>query len=407
MTMERERTILCKNDHLQFGLCMSGVIKTYQKCPACGAKFPTSKGEVPILCGNGCQTQPTKFFIRIKWKGKVYDIYHDRSGRAMLAWQHAYRVITGIRAEIDGRVFDPGFYCKKAGTNFEVFWTKFLERYKGSTRDKIKAIGGNHLEPFFRYDIKEIRAFHIDDWWNQLRDKGLSPKYMNDCLQWLKRFFNIAHKLEIIERVPNFPDPAVVPKKKINWLTQDEQQAVYDKLPDEDKPIFDFLFLTGCRVMEAAGLQRADIDLRKGIIAIQHTINRHGKLGPTKSRNNRPIPITEDIRRCLARAINNLSGYVFVNKWGRHYSYEYIRSAWHEACKNAGVEPIQLKNATRHSFGMRLISQGVDMWRVSKAMGHSSERMTENYVSMLPEDMKEFYQKIIGEPTKDKWEVKE
>ena len=120
-----------------------------------------------------------------------------------------------------------------------------------------------------------------------------------------------------------------------------------------------------------------------------------------------PIPITEDIRRCLAKAINNLTGYVFVNKWGRHYSYEYIRAIWHEACKNADVEPIQLKNATRHSFGMRLISQGVDMWRVSKAMGHSSERMTENYVNMLPEDMKEFYQKIIGAPIKDKWEVKE
>ena len=40
-------------------------------------------------------------------------------------------------------------------------------------------------------------------------------------------------------------------------------------------------------------------------------------------------------------------------------------------------------------------------------MGRGSERMTGNYINVLPEGMKEVYQEMIGEPIENKWEVKE
>lgn len=374
-------------------LCMSGVIRTYQKCPACKGQFPSSKGAFPIVCTNGCQTQPTKFFIKLKWKGKQYAIYRDRSGRTVHSWEHASRLLAAIRTEIDSGIFDPDIYRKQSGSTFEAFWDKFLQQYPEgrSTFDKIETIGRLHFAPLFGFQMRDIRAFHVNDWWRNFKRKELSPKYSNDCLQWLKSFFMAAKALEIIEGVPNFPRPLELPETDIDWIVEEDQLKVLAKIPESDRPIFDFLFLTGCRVMEAAGLQRSDVDHKKGHIVIRHTITRKGKLGPTKNKKKRVIPLITEIRTCLKQAVPNLTGYVFVNRWGRRYSYEYLRSTWQQACQDAEVEPIKLKNATRHSFGMRLINQGVDMWRVSKTMGHSSERMTENYVKMLPNGTKEMY----------------
>ena len=44
----------------------------------------------------------------------------------------------------------------------------------------------------------------------------------------------------------------------VPYLTEEEQLAVLAALPKHDRPIYDFLFLTGVRVNEATGLQRKD-----------------------------------------------------------------------------------------------------------------------------------------------------
>ena len=79
---------------------MAGTIRTYQKCPKCGKKFPSSKGGFPIVCVNGCQTQPTKYFIKVYWKGEHEILYHDRDGRTIHDWGHAVAVIGEIRARM-------------------------------------------------------------------------------------------------------------------------------------------------------------------------------------------------------------------------------------------------------------------------------------------------------------------
>ena len=41
--------------------------------------------------------------------------------------------------------------------------------------------------------------------------------------------------------------------------------------------------------------------------------------------------------------------------------------------------------------GMQQIISGKDAWRVSKAMGHSDLKMTENYVAMAAKDLEDHY----------------
>jgi integrase len=371
---------------------MAGVIRTYQKCPKCGKPFPSSKGDFPIICAS-CRTQPTKFHLSVYWKGTDYNIYRSRDGREIHYYQDAVTTIGNIRAEIQAGTFDPDIYKRQSSTTFKAFWERFHSKYEGrvGTHDKLKAIG-RHFAYFDGFQMRDIRAYHIDEWWTGMQKKGLSAGYLNDCRQWLLRFFKQAVSLDIVEKAPHFPDPMSEPEATFEgYYTQEEQLKVLDALPKYDRPIFDFLFLTGVRVNEATALQRRDTDYQKGITIIRNTIKRDGSLGPTKNKRKRVIPLCPELVDCLRSATVGLKPFAFVNRWGRRYSDDYLRDTFTAACKTAGLTPIPLKNATRHSFAMGLLRKGFDIWQVSKTMGHSDIKMTENYGKMLVDGMKGMY----------------
>lgn len=384
---------------------MRGIIATYQTCPKCGAKFPSSKGGFPIICPAGCQTQPTKYYIKFWWKGRDHIIYRDRSGDTVHHWNHAIALLGEIRSEMDrhGKLkgyFDPGAYQRQSKTSFEPFWNQFVAKYKGSTHDKLNAIGQHHLTYFHQYQMRDIQPFHIDQWWMEMQDKGLSPKYLNDIMTWLKSFFRWAKQYKVITEEMYFPKSVETPEPEVDeWLTEADQDAVFAALPDYDKPVFDFLFLTGCRVNEACGLKRADVDWNRSVVIIQHTVKRDGSVGITKNKKKRRVIMSPQIRECLKQAMVagvikfDHAEYQFINKWGRRYSDDYLRDAFEKACHVAGIKPIKLKNATRHSAGMRLISRGYGMESVRDFYGHSSTRMTRHYAKVLDEQMVDMYER--------------
>ena len=376
---------------------MAGTIRTPQKCPACGKKFPTSKGDFPIVCST-CKTQPTKYLINLYWKGKYPVISRDRQGKTLHHWQAAVNLLGEIRSDIQSGKFDPEIYKQQSGTSFRAFWQKFQGKYEKniSTHAKIKTIGDHHLKPFIEMQMRDIRAFHIDDWWEELKRKDLSPKYLNDILQWLKHFMTQAYELDIVEKVPRFPKAVAVPERDIEWLNEDEQTMVFKELPKHDRPIFDFMFLTGVRVSEAIAVQRADIDFRNGRTIIRWTVKRDRKtIGEVKNKKFRIIPHVGPVESCLRNALKfcGINKLLFTNKWGRIYTQDYLRDKFKEACIKAGVKPIKLKNATRHSFGTQMVNGGVDIWTTSKAMGHSDIKMTERYAAVLAEGLKTAYKK--------------
>ena len=376
---------------------MSGIVATSQKCPSCGKKFPTSKGDFPIICET-CRTQPTKFVIKLYWKKKNYSIFRDRKGRTVHHWNHAVNLLGNIRSEIDAGGFFPETYKKQSSTRFSDFWKDFESDYKvgSATRSKINTIGKHHLDIFMPLQMRDIRAIHLNKWWKKMKKKELSPKYMNDVHQWLKRFMKEAYELDIITKVPKFPNTLKVPKKSIEWLQEEEQLEILELVPKHDVDIYDFMFLTGVRVSEAIALRRSDIDFKKGRTIIQHTVkkDRH-TIGLTKSQNVRVIPHTEEIEECLRRAVKvtGLNDQVFINQWGRIYTQDYLRDRFFKALDAAGLKRIPLKNGTRHSFGMRMVSRGVDIWTTSKAMGHSDIKMTQNYADILASQLKDAYKK--------------
>lgn len=381
---------------------MSGTIRTYQKCPACGAKFPSSKGGFPIVCKTGCMTQPTKYFISVKWLGISEQLFHDRDGRTVHDWGHAVSVLGEIRSRMASHkagkgFFDPSAYKKQSSTSFGSFWGRFEGRYKDATKEKIQAIGRHHVTHFSGFQMRDIVPWHVDEWWQNLAEKGLSERYKGDILTWVRAFFKYAAKLNVIEKIPailedlhvDIPEPEVE-----DWFTEGIQLAILGALPEYDRPIYDFLFLTGCRVGEACGLKRSDIRLDIGKVIISNTVKRNGEIGIVKNKKRRPIPYEGEIKACIVSALQRTgigNEFIFVNKFGRRYSDDYLRAILYKACDTVGVKRIKLKNATRHSFGMALLRKGYDRREVADVMNITNGKVINHYVKMLDEDISGAY----------------
>jgi integrase len=182
-----------------------------------------------------------------------------------------------------------------------------------------------------------------------------------------------------------------VEEKRIPWLTEEQQTKLMPHLPEYDHRIYKFLFRTGVKVNEATGLQKADILWEEGYINVCHTINRDSELGPAKERNTRPIPLAEPVKETLKGKVEYLSPYVFLNKWGKHYSDDYLRDTYYKACDAARLPRITLKNASRSSWGMQKLRKGIPLSKVSEGYGHSDLKMTKRYARQIADDLKELY----------------
>lgn len=99
----------------------------------------------------------------------------------------------------------------------------------------------------------------------------------------------------------------------------------------------------------------------------------------------------EDYRPTVSMA--SRSEYLFPSNRSEHISGQAFNDAVKEAAENAGIQQVQMVNKAgeerqavtahvlRHTFAMRCINAGWDIYALSSALGHSSVEVTEqNYL---------------------------
>ncbi len=240
---------------------MKGTIRTKEKCPKCKGKFVG----LPLQCPT-CLTTPSRFFIdfHLPRHGRL-KIYSDKLGLSLDSHQRANRVLESIRYEFDQHIFDPARYVAAniQDFKFEVrvegwYQSKLKEVEKGdlaeSYTSKLKCYTEYYYLPFFKgMDIRDIRTFHIQQFYDQLPSTK-SLKYLKNIMGGLKHFFNTLKRFEYISQTPSFPViqvNQVTPK----WIDSPTQLKILDMIPYEDRPIFAFLMFQGVRPSEARALK--------------------------------------------------------------------------------------------------------------------------------------------------------
>ena len=167
-----------------------------------------------------------------------------------------------------------------------------------------------------------------------------------------------------------------VDKAQIKYWEREYINSRIDSIKNtKHKILFMLLWRTGCRVSEALGLRKRDIDLENYTLTIRWLKSRKAY-----SRN---IPIQAELRTILSVYLSNMLAENRLFDFTRQRADQLARKYFAGSC-----------HKFRHSFAVNWLRQGGDLYLLSKMLGHSSIKVTEVYLQIVPAEVGKELQKI-------------
>jgi len=171
-----------------------------------------------------------------------------------------------------------------------------------------------------------------------------------------------------------------VDKRLPKFITYDELNKLIENAENyRDKLIIKFLFYTGVRVSELIKIKKNDIIFEEGFVKV------YGKGG-----KERIVPIPKEL-------LNELKDY--INKINTENIFPLSSRQVERIIKNvaekAGINKKVTPHVLRHSLATTLLSKGVDIRYIQEILGHSSLNITQIYTHVVPNQLKEIYNKVF------------
>ena len=282
--------------------------------------------------------------------------------------------------------------------------TKLLDEFliemklRNRTERTIKSVRNNN-KLFFKWleneynitEVEEVKRIHVKAYIQYKHSLGLKPTYINSILKNLRMFFRY---LEDEEYISINPVAKVAFQKEekviIETFTIDEVRrmlAVYgytNFLDARNKCIMMMLFDTGIRNFELCEIKCADIGER--------TILIHGK-----GDKQRLVPISPALRKSMLKYEAKREKYIkeryqaeyyFLSQKGRKLTIETIERVVRDCGRAAHVnEQIRCSPHTcRHTFAQMNIRNGIDVYSLSRILGHENISITKRYLQSMKDD---------------------
>jgi integrase len=249
--------------------------------------------------------------------------------------------------------------------------------------------------------IQKLRAAHLVELFARLAREGgvggrpLASGSVRYAHAVLKRLLGHAVTWNVIgTNVATLAKPPAVQKDdEIVILTQDQISTLLRYLDGQPlRTIISFLLGTGCRRGEALALRWADINLDKGIIRIERSVEQTKaglriKAPKTKAGKRNiaisPFLVTElrahrtrqnTLRLALGLGRGPDAGTVFAQATGEVEVPQRITHAFLRATKKLGL--CCRLHDLRHFHVSRLVADGLDILTISRRIGHAKPSIT-------------------------------
>ena len=274
-------------------------------------------------------------------------------------------------------------------------------RLKGGTINKYQNLIDTHIMPELgSISISSIDATIINEFLNRKLTSGrvdgsggLSPSYVRSIMLVVSAAIHYAVEEQMCQPLKSSISKPTVLKQDLPILDQEEQKTL------EEYTLNNFNFTcvgilislyTGLRIGEICALAWEDVDFKRMIIRVRHTVARVKTEGtdaphatqliidtPKTKASIRDIPISSSLLPILTR-LRSISGTGYVisdcETFVRPRTFEY---RYHRVLDAAGITQVNF-HALRHTFATRCIEAGVDVKSLSEILGHANVSVTLN-----------------------------
>jgi integrase len=337
-------------------------------------------------------------------KKKNWQFKFDERGFRFESEAHAKQTHEHFRVLIRSGHFNPLDWVEGKPHAFETLAETYLKDYEQalergeispSTPAYKKRFMRLYYTPFFLgQDVKMIIPLTLKHFYNQL-PMSLGAKTRHNIMAELQKFFTWCEDEGVIKVVPRFKDMRMLkrrareerpePRESTHLMCDSDFERAVKQMAEHDRPIFNFIRLTGCRPSEARAFSRRDIDWQSNVIEIRRTWSDGGTgevlVDRAKSGSDRPLYLTDALKAVIKSVSPRLDlPFVFCNeKTGKSYTRRELDYRWRKALKEAGLPHMALKNATRSSFVCQRLIDGNTYEEIAAVVGHKHISTTRRY----------------------------
>lgn len=262
-------------------------------------------------------------------------------------------------------------------------------KIKYSTYIKYSNLIDYHLVPYFKeYELTKINSVIIRKF-IEIKQNDLSLSTIKTLIYILKsliEFTNKKYRLSI--RIDNIALPSY--HKQIKVLDSHAKQLLEEYCFKHDSVVSLAILLSlygGLRIGEICALKSNNIDLERGIIYIDQTVQRIKSpnnstkktelilSSPKTLTSNRIVPLPNFICLFIKEHYQSFLNHEFLLSQKIHpLDPRYIQKKFKQLCKQLNIE-INF-HVLRHTYATFCVQQGVDIKSLSEIMGHSNPNIT-------------------------------
>lgn len=271
-------------------------------------------------------------------------------------------------------------------------------------------------EEFGKRRIDRVKLSDAKCWLIKLQKDGRGYSTIHSVRGVVRPAFQMAVDDDLIRKNPfEFQLATVVVNDSVTReaITRKQERA-FLQFVKEDKHFCRYydgiyiLFKTGLRISEFVGLTISDIDLEKGVINVNHQLQRKRNkeyiIEDTKTDSGtRLVPMTDEVKACFHKIIQNRkklksepvidgkSGFLYLDKndmpmvalhWEKYF--QHICEKYNKIYKQE--LPKITPHVCRHTFCSNMAKSGMNPKTLQKIMGHSDIGVTLNTYTHLDFD---------------------
>ncbi|CAA7621442.1 putative Integrase family protein [Candidatus Terasakiella magnetica] len=288
---------------------------------------------------------------------------------------------------------------------------KYIEQHikvraKG-THSSVKSLNKLYINPEFgKLPYQELTYRAVRDYHEKLTAEG-KPSQADNVVKYIISMWNWA----IPEVIPDMPCPALKiefngSERRERVLSDKEYTSLWKAIDERiTKPkvykfsmwAIEFIVLTGIRKNEALKIRKDNIDIEKKIINVVDKGNSR-----SKKKKMKPVDITDDLLDFLNRIEATDSEYLFPSYRSLDKPLSSLDAAWNEVRKDAGLwsenkgDTVWIHDLRRTYITKGTNDEKLSIADVSKAVGHSTTDLTEEFYVRQRKETKREVNQIIS-----------